>query len=1077
MYSFYGGRPGNSFIIIKNFPSVNAMKTQFKKGPAYTEVHYDEHVLIDTEDKNNAENGQIYKRGYNYTNEMGGAEYIGRIVGPAGPAPNLALTENLTIPEGTNPTLQNAGSYNISKNLVPGKYIDNNQEKFNDDIQWISYSIKDANSTETTAYIGFKIPYTVFDISAQTIDSHQNASVSEQQASDGRINHPFYKKLKFNIPKGIKGDTLKNLKVIQANQNVIYPYPDGDNTPQQEKDAIDAKKQDDIDNGREILVYEYHNYDNENEVIQLIYLGDYKMIQNIGLSENGTLNIQYTNHDTTVFNNRIKYIKDVSLANDGTLTLIFNTYETVNDDGITPVTDGGNNPINQQIVFQDALKSISEIRLSNISYEVLPEEQRNRINNEINQDTGDEEEQEIINYPFDGTVAIEYNNGSRQLFPNIIKTIDYMRLENNGDLNVKYINSQEIEKIGQVVTVNQLIYNKDTGLISYTTNNDISPKMLGTIKEIKNFQLNNDGTIMATYNDNLSPISINPGTPIKWINSMKAQNNGDLLITYNTAETLTLSKALDIPKQIYLDNIDQKLKIKWKSSEEPQDLTVAAINYIKDVAIDKYGHLLMQFSDPTVQTNYIYRGVNWKNLGTISATGFAFNDTTTSISNKYLSGILNPESNNLKLLFDLDTAKILNRVATTTIDNCLIKIYYNNNLIDTITINTNENPIVKSHNYTIQTSVFGFSFVFDQINNTNNINQTTPVNIVIENMDLSFVLTEDSSEEEDVDDLVTLAKKVENLDLTMGNISALNPNFYNTSSISVASALDILSGKIGLTTISSETTGGTTITESLKNLKTTTDIIGTTPINTTFYGTSPTITSSLDVLQNKIGTSIISEATTGGNQIVSSLQNLKTTIDNFKTSITTNEMIAQILRSKSDIWIDKETPDTDNGISTRWADGNFHYLVYRGKSRDYGYFGTGAYSDQYKFGTVLQGYYTYLKSKKGIINTDLLWKTKGDIWTTPYAGAAVITGGKELWFTVGIPPIAGGTLTVTKVYSIGVRSLKGGATIQPKDITKNINVICYPANARIHLTNINGISGLTNNAPCGFTCWIEFKVV
>ena len=1066
MYSFYGGRPGNSFIIIKNFPSVNAMKIQFKKGPSYTEVHYDEYVLIDTEDKNSAENGCIYKRGYDYINEMGGAEYVGRIVGPAGPAPNLALTTDTTIPSTVdNDALKKTGSYSVeSGNLVPGKQGNN----FNDEIKWISYSIKDANSTESTAYIGFKIPYMVFDISAQTIDSHQNASVSEQRASDGRTNHPFYKKLKFNIPKGIKGDALKNLKAIKANQNVVYPYPDGDNTPQQEKDAIDAKKQNDIDSGREILVYEYHNYDNTNEVTQLIYLGDYKLIQSIQLSENGTLNIQYTNHDKTVFNNRIKYIKDVSLANDGTLTLIFNTYETVNDDGITPVIDGDENPINQQIVFQDAFKSISEIRFSNISLEVLPEEDRIRIISEI-----DEEEQQRT-YPFDGTVAIEYNNGTKDLFSNIIKTIDYAQLEDNGNLNIKYVNSQEVQNIGQIVAVNELFYNNSTGEISYTTNTDNIPKILGTITEIKNLQLNSNGIITATYNNNSSS-SINLETPIKWINTMKVQNNGDLLVTYNTAETLNLPKALDVPKEIYLDSNDQKIKIKWKSSQEPQILTSEAINYIKDVAVDKYGHLLMQFSDPTVQTNYTYRGANWKNLGTITATGFTFNDTETSISNKYLSGILEPENNNLKLLFDLNTAKILNRITTTTINNCLIKIYNNGNLIDTITIDNNANPVVKSHNYTVSSSIFGFSFVFDNINNSDNITQTTPINIVIENMDLSFTLTEDSSaEEETVDDLVVIAKKVENLDSNMGNIGTLNPNFYTISPITVASAFNLLSEKIGLTTISSENTGGTTIAESLQNLKTTTDIIGTTPINTTFYGTSPTITSSLDVLQNKIGVGILNDATTGGNQIISSLQNLKTTIDGYKTSFsTTGNVTATHLRSAGHIYIDKEGEDV--GISTRWADGYNHLMVYKNATGDMAVFGPPVL-DAAELNSRIQGKNIYMKTKKGSFNIDDLWKTKGDTWSIAYYGGGAVVGEKSgIFFNVGMPLIVGGTLQITRLSQVTIREVNGKLH-QLSDITRNISATYSPANARIFIDKLSGLSG-PNTAPCAISCWISCKVV
>jgi len=92
MYSFYGGRPGNSFVIVTTFRSVDEMITQFKQGPNYTAVHYDEYVMINTINKNNPDNGKLYRRGYNFTNDMGGAEYIGTIVGPSGNAPLLKMT-------------------------------------------------------------------------------------------------------------------------------------------------------------------------------------------------------------------------------------------------------------------------------------------------------------------------------------------------------------------------------------------------------------------------------------------------------------------------------------------------------------------------------------------------------------------------------------------------------------------------------------------------------------------------------------------------------------------------------------------------------------------------------------------------------------------------------------------------------------------------------------------------------------------------------------------------------------------------------------------------------------------------
>lgn len=77
MSSFYGGRPGNAFNIIMTFNSVQSMVTQFQKGPNYTTVHYDEYVSISSSDSNN---GNVYRRGYDYTNNLGGAQLIGNLL-------------------------------------------------------------------------------------------------------------------------------------------------------------------------------------------------------------------------------------------------------------------------------------------------------------------------------------------------------------------------------------------------------------------------------------------------------------------------------------------------------------------------------------------------------------------------------------------------------------------------------------------------------------------------------------------------------------------------------------------------------------------------------------------------------------------------------------------------------------------------------------------------------------------------------------------------------------------------------------------------------------------------------------
>lgn len=132
MESFYGGKQGRTYNIVKRYDSVEDMLNCFKQGGNYTEVNYGEYVLIDTvlnEGKNSdPENGLLFRRGFNYTEEKNpkrvkpirsdfkqndiideeawqvawsdyvlnldyGAIYVGQIVGPEGSIPEIKVVK------------------------------------------------------------------------------------------------------------------------------------------------------------------------------------------------------------------------------------------------------------------------------------------------------------------------------------------------------------------------------------------------------------------------------------------------------------------------------------------------------------------------------------------------------------------------------------------------------------------------------------------------------------------------------------------------------------------------------------------------------------------------------------------------------------------------------------------------------------------------------------------------------------------------------------------------------------------------------------------------------------------------
>ena len=323
--SFYGGRRGASFVIVKKYATIAEMVQEFQKGGDYKTVNYDEYVLIDTINKNDKNNGKIYRRGYDYNNDMGGAIFVGQIVGPSGPAPHTLMTtiaevDRITTEDGLvddegNTYRRSEGRYAPTENLLPGAKgtVDNRTfDNDTDSIQWAAVSVRDANSYESTVYVGFKFPYTIIDYTTQSVSTYNNGNYTDTSKAE-RIDdttHPFYEKWRISIPKGVKGDTLKNFRMITAD-NSIQDY---------------TGKADDVANERKILVYDYYHYDDkENGEPVSIYLGDYNMIEDVVLADDGTVTVSYTHDDDDVFTKAIKWIDTISVnGTTGVFTVNYN---------------------------------------------------------------------------------------------------------------------------------------------------------------------------------------------------------------------------------------------------------------------------------------------------------------------------------------------------------------------------------------------------------------------------------------------------------------------------------------------------------------------------------------------------------------------------------------------------------------------------------------------------------------------------------------------------------------------------------------------------------------------------------
>lgn len=405
--SFYGGKAGTPFIIAKSYDSVNAMIADFAKGPALTAVQYGEHVIINTEDKNNSNNGALYRRGYDYNNSMGGAIYVGTIVGPSGKAPMFELTTIENIKEITfkdsDEVRQGEGAWNISnKSLVPGKA----DSEFNDDIAWSYITIRDQHGTDTTAWVGIKIPYHVIEMDAQSVSAYYNRDNETADFKNTNLverdddqAHPFYSHWSVRIPKGIKGDALKNFRVVEAS-DAIQDY---------------EGKTDDINNHRKILVYDYYCYDTkENGEPKTLYLGDFNMIDTIDLADDGTFTITYTHDNTVTYTKKIKWITSTTLnSTTGVFHIDYN--------------DGTN--------YETTLKWINGISLADngtITFTYTTGDSE-ALENKIKWITTTELET-------NGTLIINYNDGTKEVFDKKIQWITNITLTDEGILTINYNN-------------------------------------------------------------------------------------------------------------------------------------------------------------------------------------------------------------------------------------------------------------------------------------------------------------------------------------------------------------------------------------------------------------------------------------------------------------------------------------------------------------------------------------------------------------------------------------------------------------------------------------------------------------
>lgn len=392
MESFYGGRRGQSFVLVKRFKTVEEMVTAFKKGGDYREVNYGEWVVIDCLSKNNRDNGKVYVRGLDYLNEMGGAIYQGQFCGSQGNTPEIEIVQQDSIDEllseirgdssyedpVTHEIIGENGRYlgkaeDENWETVPGAVKDSNGEiiGFNDNIKYSYYTIKDVNENVIGCYVGLKIPRHVIDFEVEQVDSHTPAMIENLDNE-----HNFYDKWRLSVPKGIRGKDVVDIRYNEENSKLEVNYRDytysEDGVESGYQEIVDIKNVDHIvfDDSCSKLLVTYSDF--LDGVRRQEYIEKpIKFLKDVSVDENekkikfvySTYNEDGT-HEEELIGESIKFPIDIRI-DDTTkrYKITYNTYQK-NEEGDFIVNDEGDK-INEFEFLGNPIRSIKNATLNN----------------------------------------------------------------------------------------------------------------------------------------------------------------------------------------------------------------------------------------------------------------------------------------------------------------------------------------------------------------------------------------------------------------------------------------------------------------------------------------------------------------------------------------------------------------------------------------------------------------------------------------------------------------------------------------------------------------------------------------
>ena len=522
----------------------------------YTDVWYGELCIIDTENKMNSNNGKLYRRTlkkvddtrWTQAGDTTYAEYIGQIVGPSGGIPKLDLggldiermravgTEKTyesddppldtdsweyfyidetgkrttANPQGNyqNIKVLDAGGLNSSNiEMVPGK--DGNT--YHDTIKYTWCNVRrtlENSSEDVWIYLGFQIPYTIFDAIGQQENYTYNGTIFVDNTASSSSTHPFYKKYTFHIPRGARGIGPEQVFTVNPKDDnspsvpgTLYDFDAIKYTQSTDTYSIDTTKTKTVTATESYWVGMWKLYNPKTTTINTIYqyLGSYKDIREVTLANDGTLTFIYSDNSPQTFSKKIKWITSITIDTSQSS----NTYGkmTINyNNGTTPFTKVL--PFIKSINFNDSTGKLTATHTDGTT---------------INVKNSSGEDFTFV-YPKTATVDIDRfsnNYGQFQIKSNIstdppilnvtlplIKEITYNETSgaDNGKISVLYSGESTPTVIGDLTYVKSLAVNGTTQRVSVTNNKGTTTQTSAYLNIVKQFWLDPRGHLLALYN-------------------------------------------------------------------------------------------------------------------------------------------------------------------------------------------------------------------------------------------------------------------------------------------------------------------------------------------------------------------------------------------------------------------------------------------------------------------------------------------------------------------------------------------------------------------------------------------------